>query len=228
MKAMILAAGRGERMRPLTDTTPKPLLKVAGKPLIQYHIEAVKAAGIEEIVINHAWLGEQLEQTLGDGGQFDVNIQYSREGTALETGGGIVRALPLLGDEFIVINGDIFTDYPISQLRQNFAEQDLTHLVMVPNPMHNQKGDFFLHQSRMSGDSPDSSAGQDAQKYTFSGIAAYRAELFAECEPGSFPLAPILRQAMAVGRAGGELYQGFWTDVGTPERLEQLNRQLDR
>jgi len=218
MKAMILAAGRGERMRPLTDTTPKPLLKVAGKSLIQYHIEAVKAAGIVDIVINHAWLGEQIENTLGDGSQFGVKIQYSREGTALETGGGIVRALPLLGNSpFLVINGDIFTDYSMANLCQQLTGNDLVHLVMVPNPIHNQKGDFSLHQSRIS---DDKTAGVSC---TFSGMAAYQPELFRDCHPGSFPLAPILRKAMALGRASGELYTGLWTDVGTPERLSQLN-----
>jgi len=221
MKAMILAAGRGERMRPLTDSTPKPLLKVGGKPLIQYHIEAVKAAGIENIVINHAWLGEQIEESLGDGAQFGVNIQYSREGTALETGGGIVRALPLLGDEpFVVINGDIFTDYPISRLCQQIMDKDLVHLVMVPNPNHNQKGDFVLQGSRIS----DGVA--EGIRCTFSGMAAYRPELFKDYEPGSFPLAPILRKAMALSRASGELYEGLWTDVGTPERLSQLDAML--
>jgi len=218
MKAMILAAGRGERMRPLTDTTPKPLLKVAGKSLIQYHIEAVKAAGISDIVINHAWLGEQIESTLGDGNRLGVRIQYSREGSALETGGGIFRALPLLGDTpFIVINGDIFTDYPISGLCRQLTGNDLVHLVMVPNPLHNQKGDFFLHQSRMS---DDNVAGE---RCTFSGMAVYQPELFQGCQDGSFPLAPLLRKAMSQGRASGELYGGLWTDVGTPERLSQLN-----
>ena len=221
MKAMILAAGRGERMRPLTDTTPKPLLKVGGKALIQYHIEAVRAAGIKEIVINHAWLGEQIEDTLGDGSQFGVSIEYSREGTALETGGGIFRALPLLGDSpFIVINGDIFTDYPVAELCQRLTGNDLVHLVMVPNPIHNQKCDFFLHKSRISDDEAQ------GERCTFSGMAAYQPEIFRECEPGSFPLAPILRKAMALGRASGELYKGIWTDVGTPERLAQLDQSL--
>ena len=224
MKAMILAAGRGERMRPLTDTTPKPLLVAAGKPLIQHHIEAVARAGIRDIVINHAWLGEQIEDRLGDGSQFGVAIQYSREGKALETGGGIFRALPLLGeDRFIVINGDIFTDFAIERLLEKPDKDDLVHLVMVPNPEHHPSGDFFLNGDRVF-DQQSEAAPAEQARFTFSGIAAYQPKLFSDCQAGSFPLAPSLRKAMATGQASGELHRGVWTDVGTPARLAQLNK----
>lgn len=216
MKVMILAAGRGERMRPLTDSTPKPLLEVKGKSLIQYHIEAVAKAGFDEIVINHAWLGEKIEAQLGNGRQFGVSIEYSREGKALETGGGIFHALPLLGNApFIVINGDIFTDYNFDGLLDKLSGDLLLHLVMVPNPEHNPKGDFALERDRV--------LAEGEPRYTFSGIAAYQPEVFAHCQPGSFPLAPLLRKAMATNQAGGEIFQGLWTDVGTPERLAKLN-----
>jgi len=218
MKAMILAAGRGERMRPLTDKTPKPLLKVAGKALIEHHIDALVRAGITELVINHAWLGKQIEGYLGDGSRYGASIQYSDEGTALETGGGIFKALPLLGDDrFLVINGDIFTHFPFEQLIEQPPSKELVHLVLVSNPDHNPKGDFRLHdENRVS------STG--SPRYTFSGIAAYQPEVFANCEPGSFPLAPLLRQAMDQNRATGQLYEGLWTDVGTPQRLADINQ----
>lgn len=218
MKAMILAAGRGERMRPLTDKTPKPLLKVAGKALIEHHIEALVKAGISDLVINHAWLGSQLEQYLGDGRKYGAKIQYSDEGTALETGGGIYKALELLGNNrFLVINGDIFTQFSFEQLLDKPQSDNLVHLVLVPNPEHNPKGDFCLHDTgRVSSSGPIN--------YTFSGIAAYQPEVFANCKPGSFPLAPLLRQAMDQNRATGQLYEGLWTDVGTPERLDEINQ----
>ena len=218
MKAMILAAGRGERMRPLTDTTPKPLLTVGGKALIEHHIEAVARAGIHDIVINHAWLGEQIEQHLGDGSRFNVRIQYSRElGKALETGGGIFKALPLLGEEpFLVINGDIFTDIDIASLPSHI--DGLAHLILVNNPEHNLGGDFALVNGKVQ------STG--LTMLTFSGIGVYRPELFAGCQPGAFPLAPLLRQAMVQGQVTGSHFQGLWLDIGTPERLAQLNREL--
>ena len=217
MKAMILAAGRGERMRPLTDRTPKPLLEIAGKPLIQYHIEALRAAGIHDLVINLAHLGEQIRARLGDGAGLDVHIQYSQEPEgALETGGGIHQALPLFGAApFIVVNGDVWTDYPFAQLRAR--DLDLAHLVMVPNPVQHPMGDFALRDARLRE--------QGQPRYTFSGIGLYRAELFAACAPGRFALAPLLRAAMARGRVSGELYEGVWSDVGTPQRWHELNEQ---
>lgn len=224
MKVMILAAGRGERMRPLTDTRPKPLLEVQGKPLIQHHIEAVARAGIRDVIINHAWLGEQIEAYLGDGSRFGVSIQYSPEEKALETGGGIFRALPLLGDHpFIVINGDIFTDFPLQYLLDKPRSDDLVHMVMVPNPEQHPKGDFYLVAHRVT-DCVTDQAQHPHTRYTFSGIAAYQPQLFASCQPGKFPLAPLLRTAMASGCVSGELHRGVWTDVGTPARLAQLNK----
>jgi MurNAc alpha-1-phosphate uridylyltransferase len=215
MKAMILAAGRGERMRPLTDRVPKPLLMAAGKPLIQWHIEALQRAGFTDIVINHAWLGQQIEDTLGDGAQFGVRIVYSAEGeTGLETGGGIFRALPLLtkgtSDEpFLVVNADVVTDFDYSRLPQQIT--GLAHLVLVPNPEHHPQGDFVLQDSRVT-----DAAGA---RLTFSGIGLYRPQLFEHCTAGVFPLAPILRQAIQQGQVSGEYYPGAWLDVGTPVRL---------
>lgn len=217
MKAMILAAGRGERMRPLTDHTPKPLLKIAGKALIEYHIEGLVRAGIADIIINHAWLGEQFEQVLGDGKNYGAHLLYSPEGAALETGGGIFKALPLLGTEpFVVVNGDVWTDYPFERLPRDMTT--LAHLVLVPNPPQHPHGDFFFDGGvlRETG----------TEKFTFSGIGVYRAELFTGCRPGAFPLAPLLRAAIAQGRVSGELYEGGWYDIGTPERMEQLDRKL--
>ena len=218
MKAMILAAGRGERMRPLTDHTPKPLLKVADKALIEYHIEGLVRAGFADIIINHAWLGEQFEQALGGGERYGAHLMYSPEGTtALETGGGIFKALPLLGSApFVVVNGDVWSDYPFTRLPRNMTT--LAHLVLVPNPPQHPQGDFFfadgaLRESGMA-------------KFTFSGIGMYRAELFTGCRPGAFPLAPLLRAAITQGRVSGELYEGAWYDIGTPERMEQLDRKL--
>lgn len=217
MKAMILAAGRGERMRPLTDHTPKPLLKIAGKCLIEYHLEALRRAGIVDIVINHAWLGQQIEASLGDGQRYGVTIHYSREGTALETAGGIIRALPLLGSgPFMVVNGDIFTDFDFSQL--SIADTDLAHLVLVDNPEHHPGGDFVLDHGRVYSEG-------EAAKLTFSGIAVYQAELFSGLADGVQPLAPLLRQAMQAGRVSGQHYPGRWRDIGTPERLQELNQQ---
>ena len=216
---MILAAGRGERMRPLTDHTPKPLLAVAGKPLITWHIERLARAGIRDLVINHAHLGHLIEQALGDGAAWGVRIRYSPEGEgrALETGGGIFRALPLLGGgPFLVINADVWCDMEFDRL--TLAAGDLAHLVMVDNPAHHPGGDFHLARGRLHA--------EGEPRLTFSGIGAYDPALFAGCEPGVFPLAPLLRAAMQAGRVGGEHYQGRWTDAGTPQRLAELERTL--
>ena len=213
--AMILAAGRGERMRPLTDTQPKPLLRIRGKPLIERHIERLAQAGIERIVINLAWLGWMIRDYLGDGSRHGVSIRYSEESPhPLETAGGIFRALPLLGpDPFLVVNADIFTDYGFE--RVSLGEERDAHLVLVPNPPQHARGDFGLEG--------DVAVPAAEQQYTFAGIAVYRHELFAGCEDGVFPLKPLLVRSMAAKRCGAELYTGLWEDVGTPERLEALN-----
>ena len=217
MKAMILAAGRGERMRPLTDTTPKPLLKVGSRPLIEYHLLSLAKAGFTELVINHAHLGQQLVNALGDGSRYGVSIQYSEEPAgALETGGGIRRALPLLGDDpFVVINGDIFTGFPYSTLQ---PPSGLAHLVLIDNPPHHLKGDFALQSGRV--------AVKGEPMLTFSGIGVYRPQLFHNQTEDKFPLAPLLIQAMQDGQVSGEHYQGEWIDIGTPERLQALDQQL--
>lgn len=218
MRAMILAAGRGERMRPLTDSCPKPLLQVGGKALIEYHIEALARADCREIVINHAWLGEQLENYLGDGTRYGVRLQYSREGTALETAGGIIQALPLLGEApFIVVNGDIWTDYPLAGLPTQPA--GLAHLVLVDNPPQHPEGDFVLRDHRVL-------AEDKRGKLTFSGIAVYQPALFTGLTPGVRPLAPLLRQAMQQQQVSGEHYTGRWFDIGTPQRLTELDAML--
>lgn len=218
MKAMILAAGRGERMRPLTDRTPKALLMVGGRPLIEHHLEALKTAGIHDIVINVAWLGRQIMDYLGDGARFGVAIEWSDEGdSALETGGGIARALHLLGPEpFWIVNGDVFArcafNLPL------LAGETLGHLLLVENPDHNQQGDFALADAQVEN--------TGASMYTYSGIAVLRPELFDGQPGGKFPLAPLLRAAARRGRLSGELMRDEWTDVGTPERLQMLNERL--
>jgi len=215
---MILAAGRGKRLRPLTDRTPKPLLPVAGKPLIEYHIEALVAAGIQELVINHAHLGTRVEQALGDGSRWGIRIKYSPEAEALGTGGGICNALPLLGSQpFIVVNGDVWTDYDFNRLR--LSGDRLVHLVLVANPSHHPTGDFSLVDGRV--------LDQGDVRWTFSGIGVYSPDLFRGCGAGAFPLAPLLREAMAEGRVSGELFTGQWIDVGTPERLSELEGMLN-
>ena len=215
MKAMILAAGKGERLRPLTLHTPKPLVPVAGVPLIEYHLRALAAAGITELVINHAWLGAQIEAHLGDGARFGLSIAYSPEGEPLETGGGILRALPLLGDQpFILVNGDIFTDYPFAHLCRPLS--GLAHLVLLDNPAHHPHGDFSL---LADGRLVDAQPGQPS--LTYSGIAVLSPALFAGCTAGAFKLAPLLRQAMAQGLVSGERYAGRWVDVGSYERLAE-------
>ncbi|MCF6354923.1 MAG: nucleotidyltransferase family protein [Candidatus Polarisedimenticolaceae bacterium] len=219
MKAMILAAGRGKRMRPLTDCTPKPLLQVAGQPLIEHHIEALVQAGFKELVINHAHLGEQIEAALGDGQRWNINILYSPEPAgALETGGGIFKALPLLGNApFVVINGDIWTDYNLAHLAP--PEDKLVHLILVDNPAHNPEGDFLLSSDGLCSEGA-------GNRLTFSGIGIYHPTLFAACRPGTFPLVPVLKAAMAQGQVSGEHYTGRWVDVGTPQRLEELEATL--
>lgn len=220
MKAMILAAGKGERLRPLTLHTPKPLVRAAGVPLIEYHLRALAAAGFTEVVVNHAWLGQQIEDYLGDGSRFGVSIAYSAEAEPLETGGGIFKALPLLGDQpFALINGDIFTDYPFAELRRPLV--GLAHLVLVANPVHHVGGDFCLRDGRVS----DAQVAQES--LTYSGMAVLSPALFANCQPGAFKLAPLLREAMAAGQVSGEQFAGCWVDVGTHERLAEVERLLE-
>lgn len=215
MKAMILAAGRGERMRPLTDKTPKPLLKVKGKPLIVWHIEKLASLGFSEIVINIAHLGNQIIEALGDGSKWGVSLIYSdeQECGALESAGGIIKALPLLEDEiFLVVNSDIWCDY---EFERNFnLNGDLAHLILVPNPEHNHEGDFALHKNRVVNDAK--------KRFTFSGIGYYSAELFRGLECKKTPLAPLLREAIENNRISGTLYEGKWRDIGTPQRLAEV------
>ena len=224
MKAMILAAGRGERMRPLTDTCPKPLLVAGGKPLIVWHIERLAAAGITELVINHAHLGQMIEDALGDGGAFGVRIAYSPEGKALETAGGIARALPLLGDApFLVVNGDVFCDADLAALCRAAeslrADGPLAHLVLVANPAHHPGGDFGLHPDGLIRDA-------GGERLTFAGLGAYHPALFAGLSPDEpAKLAPLLRTAMANEHVTGARLDGHWVD-GTPERLAELDARL--
>lgn len=221
MKAMLLAAGKGERMLPLTTTTPKPLLKAGGTTLIEHQVHKLKAAGFTEFVINHAWLGAQIEAALGDGGRLGVSIAWSREGEPLETAGGIVRALPLLGAApFVLVNADIWSDFAFNALHGALQPGDLAHLVLVPNPAHHPRGDFSLHDGRLG------NSGGGAQRYTYSGIAVFDPQLFAGMADGKAPLLPLLQKAIALGRASGELFDGDWIDVGTPERLAALDRRL--
>lgn len=224
MKAMILAAGRGERLRPLTDSVPKPLVRVDGKPLIVYHIERLAKAGISEVVINHAWLGDKLVQALGDGSRWGINILYSAESSALETGGGIKQALPLLGNRpFLVINGDIFIDD-----LPDFSELDTTerlngklaHLWLVDNPEQHPKGDFPLRDGLVAADILE-----DEPRLTFSGMGIYHPSLFDNTPDNGFPLAPLLRGKMALRAVSGSHFPGFWCDVGTKERLDKLERR---
>ena len=248
MKALIFAAGLGERMRPLTDTTPKPLLRVGGKPLIVWHLQKLAAIGIHDVVINTSWLAKQFPETLGDGSQFGLHLEYTFEGpTPLETGGGMWHALPLLGREriseepFIAINGDIWTDYDFAMLPRNPAGD--AHLVMIDNPDHNPRGDVtLLRDGRVLGSAPYpeevAETGGAGTRLTFAGIGVYRPSLFDDWRriiggaPGArdkqprFKLAPLLRAAMGRGAVSGERHPSDWTDVGTPERLEHLNRRI--
>ena len=262
MKAMILAAGAGRRMRPLTNVTPKPLLEVGGKPLIEHHIARLSAAGFKEIVVNVSHLGQQLIDFLGDGSQWQVAISISSEQAPLETAGGIIQALPHFGDApFLLVNGDVFTDYPFAQLRETVPAERGAHIVLVPNPAHCPEGDFLLSDRRVkdlpvAGDSSDATQNEASEQpslpdanlslgrhrvsalaqsatssvnggsATYSGIGVYDPGLFADCAPGKRPLKPLLDSAIADGALTGELYQGVWEDVGTPERLAALNQRF--
>ncbi|HED15265.1 MAG TPA: nucleotidyltransferase family protein [Gammaproteobacteria bacterium] len=223
MKAMILAAGRGERMQPLTSDTPKPLLQVAGRPLIEHHLIRLKNAGYSEVVINVSWLADQIINTLGDGSRYGLSIVYSNEGEpALETGGGIRQALPLLGEQpFLVINGDIWTDFPLAGL--SLPAGDLAWLMLVDNPAHHRQGDFYLQQGRVL---DTAASATDKRALTFSGIGIYEPQLFAPLPETAFPLGPLLRDAMRSSRVAGQHYTGRWYDIGTPERLAALDRLL--
>ena len=218
MKAMLLAAGRGERMRPLTDTLPKPLVPVGGRPLIAWHLAAFARAGIPEVVINLSWLGELLRAALGEGREYGVSITYSEEGPVpLETGGGIFRAVPLLGPgPFLVVNADIWTDIDFGHLA---LEPDAhAHLVLIPNPPHHPRGDFGLDG--------DLVVNRDTDRFTYSGVGVYRPEFFGGCTAERFPLLPLLNRAIAERRARGHVHRGDWCDVGTAERLAKLKARL--
>ncbi len=214
---MILAAGRGERMKPLTDSTPKALLEVGGTSLLERHLAALCAAGVEVVVINLGWLGERILNRIGSGANYGLSVVYSPEGDdILETGGGIERALPMLGDApFLVVNGDVFTDMPLPTALADDCEG---HLVLVPKPDYKEYGDFDLVDGKI--------VVADTPGYTFSGIALYRPEFFSACTPGRFPLAPMLRDGARRGSLSGEVYAGAWEDVGTPARLAALNERL--
>jgi|SRR5579864_2175129 N-acetyl-alpha-D-muramate 1-phosphate uridylyltransferase len=218
MKAMLLAAGRGERMRPLTDALPKPLVQVGGRALIEWHLQALARAGIREVVINLSWLAEKLRAALGDGRDFGVSISWSEEGPVpLETGGGIFRALPQLGPgPFLVVNADIWTDIDFARLRLEPAAH--AHLVLIPNPAHHPRGDFGLEGDRV--------VIRESERLTYSGVGVYRSEFFAGCTAGRFPLLPLLNRAIAAGRVHGEVHSGQWCDVGTAERLAGLSARL--
>jgi MurNAc alpha-1-phosphate uridylyltransferase len=216
---MVLAAGRGERMRPLTDREPKPLLRVRGKRLIDYHLERLADAGFREVVINTAWLGDLIESTVGDGARYGLAITYSHERPeALETGGGIHRALPLLGSApFLLVNGDVWADIDFGALRQ-LPGHSLAHLVLVANPPQHPRGDFRLEQGMV--------AEGEGVRHTYSGIGILSPELFAGCAPGKFPLLPLLKRAIAQRRLSGELHAGRWYDIGTVDRLNALDAEL--
>lgn len=218
MKAMILAAGHGERMRPLTEHLPKPLLEVAGKPLIVHHIEQLVRAGVCEVVINHGRLGHLIEKRLGDGSRFGASIKYSAEGDEpLETGGGIFNALPLLGAQpFIVVNADVWIEFEFAELLK--AHRRWAHLLLVPNPEHHREGDFGIENGLLST--------QSKPFFTYSGVGTYSQELFKTCRPGRFPLAPLIRAAASQGQVTAEVFRGMWCDVGTPARLSQLDAML--
>jgi N-acetyl-alpha-D-muramate 1-phosphate uridylyltransferase len=218
VKALLLAAGRGERLRPITDTLPKALVPVGGKPLIAWHLAALARAGVRDVVINLSWLGAQLHAALGDGRDFGVRIQYSEEGPVpLETGGGIFRALPLLGPEpFLVVNSDIWIERPFAGLE--LPSDAHAHLVLVPNPPHHPRGDFGLETGLV--------VNRDSERFTYCGVGLYRPEFFSGCQDGRFPLLPLLNRAIGARRVRGELYCGQWSDVGTAERLADLNARL--
>lgn len=219
MKVMILAAGRGERLRPFTDTTPKPLLTVHGKPLIVHHLERLQSAGFTDIVINISWLGDKIKHHLGDGSKYSVHIHYSEEPPgALDTGGGILNALSLLGNEpFLVVNGDIYTDFPFAELTPVLIPGDLAHLIVVGNPRHNPNGDFRLTvDKRLLADGEP--------RLTYSGIGIHDPKLFSGCIPGKFPMLPLWQKAMRDKKISGEFYSGKWSDMGTIEIFENIER----
>jgi MurNAc alpha-1-phosphate uridylyltransferase len=223
VKAMVLAAGRGARMRDLTDRLPKPLIPVGGKPLIERHLESLRRAGVTDVVINLGWLGEKIRETIGGGSRYGVRVQYSEEGwPALEVGGGIFHALPLLGaGPFIVVNADVYSDYPLAQLverARTLADGTLSHLVVVPNPAYYPQGDFSLVNGRVLNEGPG--------RCTFSGMSVHRPEFFAGCTGGHFPMLPLWRKAAERHEIAGEMHEGRWSDVGTPERLAELERTL--
>lgn len=219
MYAMILAAGRGERMRPLTDSLPKPLLCVSDKPLISYHLEKLSNCGFKDVVINQAWLGHLLPQHLGDGDKWLLNIHYSDEGNnALETAGGIKKALSQIdSDYFMVVNGDVWTDFDFSKLPKHLPEDVLAHLVLVENPQHNPTGDFAVANGLLT---------TGEEQFTFSGIAVYHRDFFDSVDDGVCALGPLIRQHIKDNSVAGEVYLGQWFDIGTPQRLEQLDQQL--
>jgi MurNAc alpha-1-phosphate uridylyltransferase len=219
---MVLAAGRGERMRPLTDREPKPLLKVGGRRLIEYHLSRLAAGGFREVVVNTAWLGDMIPAAVGSGAQFGLAITYSHERPeALETGGGIFQALPLLGSgPFLLVNGDVWTDMDFGALRRSPPAGSLAHLVLVPNPPQHARGDFKLEQGWLSED--------EGLRHTYSGVGIYRPEFFEGCVPGRFPLLPLLRRAIARRALSGEIFNGRWHDIGTAERLASLDAELGR
>jgi MurNAc alpha-1-phosphate uridylyltransferase len=223
IKAMILAAGRGERMRPLTDTVPKPLLSVRGRPLIEHSLRALSAAGVQHVVVNLSYRGAQIHEHLGDGSKFGVRLAYSEEGEPpLETGGGVFKALPLLGaDPFVLVNADVYSEYSLGDLvaqAQQLPADALAHLVLVPNPAHHPLGDFGLSGNRVNN--------THGRRHTFSGLSVQRPELLKDCRPGRFPMLPLWRAAADAGRLAGELYRGLWSDVGTPHRLAELEKML--
>lgn len=208
---MILAAGRGERLRPYTDSCPKPLLEVRGKAIIEYHLEALARANISQVVINVSWLGDKIESAIGDGSRFGLKVVYSREPEAIETAGGIIQALQLLGDRFLVVNGDIYTSYPFEKL---LAVEAYAHLVLVRNPAHHTRGDFALNKNILTNDVEG--------RHTFAGIAVYHHSFFDGLEPGKRALAPLLQQGADAGQVSGELFEGQWIDVGTVERWQSI------
>jgi N-acetyl-alpha-D-muramate 1-phosphate uridylyltransferase len=218
MRAMVLAAGRGERMGALTQDRPKPLLRAGGKALIDYTLEALARAGVHEVVVNHAYLGEQVIAHIADGARFGLCVSYSPETDgALETGGGLMQALPLLGpDPFIAVNADVFSDFDFTQLP--YAPKGLAHLVLVPNPTHHRSGDFGLEHGYVNE--------HGTPRHTFSGIGVYRPELWRHRTGGHFPLGPLLRETMSSGGVTGQLHDGIWNDIGTPERLDSLDASL--
>jgi N-acetyl-alpha-D-muramate 1-phosphate uridylyltransferase len=218
MKAMVLAAGRGERMRPITDTLPKPLVPVADKPLIGYHLERLARAGFRDVVINLSWLGQKICEALGDGRQYGLSIVYSEEGPEpLETGGGIFQALPLLGSgPFLVVNGDTWNDIEYGGLKLEPGADG--HLVLVPNPTHNTNGDFGLADGFV--------VERPTDRFTYSGVGVYRPEFFAGCTAGKFPMLPLLKRAIGARKLKGQVHEGEWIDVGTPQRLASLDAEV--